>query len=87
MTEAGARGDRNAAERAVSDALIDATSIARNATGLPRAGRSIPPIRNRPPDREPIRPRAGSQGEVRGGSPGLRTLTARDTSAFSPAAL
>jgi hypothetical protein len=37
IAAAWARGDRNAAERAVTDALIDATSI-RNPATLPRAG-------------------------------------------------
>jgi hypothetical protein len=35
---AWAHGDREAAERAVSDALIDTTSIAGDAAALPRAG-------------------------------------------------
>jgi len=53
IAAAWSRGDREAAERAVSDALIDATSVVGRA--VPRTHRSLPALRHRFADPEPVR--------------------------------
>ena len=72
IAEAWARGDREAAERAVSDAMIDATSIVGHAGAMPRADRGVPAIGHRRADHQPIRPRPGRQSPLRSRDPRLR---------------
>ena len=77
IAAAWSRGDREAAERAVSDAMIDASSIAGTAAQCRERLEAYPPLRHRAADPQPVRPRAWRQGKVRGGDPGLRALAGR----------
>jgi hypothetical protein len=65
IAEAWARGDRAAVEHAVSDALIDTTSIAGTASNA-TSGSGIPRARTGFADPRPLRPRPGLPRLLRG---------------------